>query len=116
MPDLYIGNWSSDEPIDISGVPLTMAVKDIVGASLVRSYDCANGGAFTARYQYAERRNNGNWIYRLARVEELMPPRPPQIQGYRDDRRLPMMDKWGYSASLEAEQRKREWAEVLQRA
>ncbi len=42
-----------------------------------------------------------------------MPPRPPQIQGFGDDVRAPMMDAYGFSAHLEAEQRRQEWAEVL---
>jgi hypothetical protein len=110
LPDPYIGQWSSGEAIDIVGVPL---VVDMVNAAptVLAPFAAANGGMFDALYVFQERRDNGKWLYRLHRVEESMPPLPPQLQGFSDDRRLPMMDAFGFSAALEAEQRKREWAE-----
>lgn len=112
MPEPFIGQWSSGEPIDITGVPLVRAERAGLGVSLVAPYEATNGGGFHAIYRFHERRSNDCWIYELARVEELMPPTPPQIQGFGNDVRLPMMDRGGFSAHLEAEQRKREWAEA----
>ena len=114
MPDLnpHIGLWASGAPIDITGVPLVMSHDGIGALYLRRAFDAVNGGMFIAEYRYAEKRANGTAIYYLVRVEEIMPPRPPQIQGFGDDVRLPMMEQGGFSAHLEAEQRKKEWAEA----
>lgn len=71
-----------------------------------------HGGMASAIYRYHERReSSGKWLWRLDRIDEWMPPLPPQLRTRDDSRRLPMMDESGYSATLEAEQRKREWAE-----
>ena len=114
MPDLnpHIGLWASGDPIDITGVPFVIPHDGLGALHLRRAFDAANGGMFIAEYRYTEQRDNGTAIYYLVRVEEIMPPRLPQIQGRGDDVRLPMMDRGGLSAHLEAEQRKKEWAEA----
>ena len=114
MPDLnpHIGLWASGDPIDITGVPLVMPQNGIGAFHIRLAFDAVNGGMFIAEYRYAEKRHNGTALYHLVRVEEIMPPRPPQIHGFGDDVRLPMMDRGGFSAHLEAEQRKKEWAEA----
>jgi hypothetical protein len=113
LPDPVIGRWSNGEPIDIDGVPLTRAFGHCIpSARIVVPYEAKNGGSFNAHYDVTSAHDAPIVCGELASVEEVMPPRPPQIQGFSDDRRLPMMDRWGYSAAREADQRKREWAEV----
>ena len=94
----------------MAGVKLSFKVDKPAGTHAVMGYDTADGAMYSASYRYECR--GVEWWAVLESVEELMPPRTPQISSYTDADRVPMMDKWGYSAVLEAEQRKREWAEV----
>lgn len=105
-----IGAWSSGEPIDVTGVPLDRSERPS-GAYLIAPFEAKNGGLFTAVYRMREIRSNGRWIYDLARVEESMPPLTPEADAMHNaGARLPMMDRFGYSAALESERRKQEWA------
>lgn len=117
MPEPVIGRWSNGERIDISGVPLVREFGHCIpSARIIESFYTLQDGMFTAEYDVVSAPEDGVVVGHLARVEEIMPPMPPQIQGFSNDRRLPMMDRWGYSAAREADQRKREWAEVLSHA
>ena len=52
-------------------------------------------------------------VCRLSAIRCLMPPLPPEADshfGQNLDARLPMMDQYGFSATLEATQRRKEWA------
>lgn len=121
--NITIGKWSNGEEIDITGVPRVQKTAEGCGSQLVQNFEAANGGTFSAIYDYVSgstrqdrkgRRMIVDATYALSRVEEMLPPRPPQIQGFSDDVRLPMMDENGYSdITAEAEQRKAEWAEAL---
>lgn len=53
------------------------------------------------------------FIARRSRIRAIMPPITPQADALRNpDARLPMMDDYGFSAALEAKQRRTEWAEL----
>lgn len=115
-----IGAWSSGEPIDIQNVPLIRTVPLSCGVHLVEMFDAQNGGQFVATYTFISGTTKSgarghkriiDAVYSLSSVEEQMPPKPPQIQGFGDDVRLPMMRDGAYDPTLEAEQRKMEWQE-----
>lgn len=108
---MYVGKWSSGERISLEKVPLDLCMKrELLGPFVVQTFSTKDDGMFEAEYLYSEQRSNGNRVYKLHKVTEMMPPMPPQIRGYSDDIRLPMFDGYGFSASLEAKQRKKEWA------
>jgi hypothetical protein len=71
----------------------------------------AHDGLAEARYTFESRANDGLYIYRLQEVVEFLPPLPPQLRGFGDDIRLPMMENGAFSVHLEAERRRKEWAE-----
>lgn len=75
--------------------------------------DC-DGGIASAVYRYIEYQTSSNtWLLKLDHIDEWMPPLAPPQRAllYTDNARLPMMDEYGYNVTLEAEQRRREWAE-----
>lgn len=109
MTDSNMGHWANGEPIDISGLPLEKVLKIGAGATLVYCVAAANGGMFDAIYTFVDKRGDERWVYELARVEETLPPSPPQTRGYGDDIRLRMPTE-----AEEVQQRKKEWAEALQ--
>jgi hypothetical protein len=98
--------WSNGEAISLEGVPLLKLAKAGCGVTLVMPFAAKNGGTFTAHYRFREKRGPYRWMYEFSHAEEIMPPTPPQIQGFSNDARLPM-----WHAADEAEQRKREWTE-----
>lgn len=101
------------EPRDTYKPAAILAVPTAFGPTVVVPLLGPNGGMADAVYFFTERReSSGKWLYRLHHIDEWMPPRPPQIQGYGDDMRLPMMENGYFSATLEAEQRRKEWAEI----
>lgn len=82
------------------------------GARLMLPMEDKHGGMANALYVFHERReSSGKWLWKLERIDEWLPPLPPQLQTVDDSRRLPMMEDGAFSVRLEALQREREWAE-----
>lgn len=83
-----------------------------LGRCVVTSFAGDRGGIYTAQYEYESA--NGGFLPRLRRLTCDMPPVTPQADSFRlgDKARLFMMDQFGPSAALEAEQRRKEWAEI----
>ena len=81
-----------------------------LGVRAVMPVTTADGAWYDAFYRY-ERRGSAWWAV-LESLTEIMPPAPPQIQGFGDTVRLHMMTDGAYDFEKEAEQRRQEWAEV----
>lgn len=104
--------WIADSDGVWQKLPSELPITKPMGCAFIeQAYESARGGIYLVSYELTLR-DTGEFIGRLKDMTCLMPPRPPQILGYGDDVRLPMMDKYGFSAALEAEQRVREWAEI----
>ena len=85
---------------------------DLKGRSVEHTYSYGDGSLLSGMYNPV-RLIDDEWVCVLVAVRELMPPATPQMASLSNPNgRLPMMDQWGFSAALEAEQRQKEWAEV----
>lgn len=80
------------------------------GTRLEQPISTADDAMYTLRYRYERR--GAEWWAVLESAQEVMPPITPQANPLNDNSRLPMMDRYGFSATLEAEQRRKEWAEI----
>lgn len=102
-----IGSWANGKPIDISQVPLV--TEHYAQAEFLESHwITVEDGWFNALYHLVSCDKNRQGVYELVSVREVMPPMPPQIQGIRDNVRLPMW--W---VEDERAQRKYEWEAYL---
>jgi hypothetical protein len=104
--------WLTDSRVAFEAMPRRIELRGRpIAAVAAQAFETAMGGIYVGLYDI--QREGDEWVGVLRRSECQMPPRTPQISTFDDSARMPMMDEWGFSASLEAEQRKREWAEVL---
>lgn len=83
-----------------------------VGAALEMMVELANDAMYAWTFRYTKRDpDTGQLVGQLTDIRCVMPPLTPEADTMRNAAaRLPMMDEYGYSASLEAEQRRKEWA------
>src|SRR3990167_2992169 len=103
--------WRDDAEDIASSVPDVLPVVGMpVGRGIRPAFESRLGGIYVAEYDYEL--DGDEWVARLKRVTCDMPPRPPQIRSFDENVRVPMCDKRGFSAAREAEQRRKEWAEV----
>lgn len=107
MNESKSANWCNGTPIDIAGVPLKLAIKKLLAPGVIQIWEAANGGQFEAIYIYEGSKHPGIYIYKFSEVAEVVPPSPPQIQGFGDNVRLHMP-----TVAEEITQRKKEWSQV----
>ena len=93
-------------------IPLYLCSSSGFGAArfIEQSYVMADGSRYAARYEYRRQDREGHWMAVLTNVEEVLPPMAPHVERVR----LPMMESGAFSVRLEAQQRRREWAEWSQ--
>lgn len=94
------------------GVKITFPVERPLGNRGVLPVVTAEDAWYDAIYRYEVR--GKQWWAILDRLEEIMPARPPQASALAgDDGRLHLMRADGsLDVAAEAEQRRREWAQV----
>lgn len=86
------------------------SIELVAGSHAVEFFEMADGSHYSAIYRYAQ--YGERFVRILESVEQDMPPRTPQCSRYDDQCRVPMMENGYYSPTLEAAQRRTEWAEV----
>jgi hypothetical protein len=93
------------------GVKVSFRVDALKGSEAIMPLITADGAWYEAFYRYEQR--GREWWAVLSRVEEIMPPTPPQLQTRDESVRLHVMHNDGsLDFDGEAARRKREWAEV----
>lgn len=85
-------------------------VRSVGGKCIECGYETEDGAHYVTIYTYAK--YGARWVAILSSITQTMPPRTPQISRYDDQCRLEMMEGGCFSARLEAEQRRKEWAEI----
>ncbi len=80
------------------------------GRCLTETACTQDGACYELTYRY-EQRGREYWAV-LSAVGEIMPPATPQAKGFSENTRLPMMENGSYSVTLEAAQRRKEWAAI----
>ena len=96
-------------------IPVIIEVEcsKVIGRVIEIAYASSACGIYDAIYKPTRLCRDGYWECVLKGVTESMPPLTPQISSFSEDSRLPAMDEQGYfSATAEAELRRKEWAEV----
>ncbi|MPZ20145.1 MAG: hypothetical protein GEV06_19840 [Luteitalea sp.] len=82
------------------------------GAGVEMPIELANGALYTLAFAAESVEEDGTIVCRLSAITNDMPPLTPEADPLKagDNARMPMMDEFGYSATAEAEQRRKEWA------
>ena len=82
------------------------------GNSVIVPIELHGGAVYGLRFDItAHDGASDEFVARLSDVQSIMPPITPEADALRNPQaRLPMMDRYGFSANAEATQRRKEWA------